>query len=127
MFHQAQPQTSAPVVRLTPGEQQLLADFADRALATLGAAGIERILVFGSRARGAGHADSDLDVAVFAPKTLGADAHRQLADLAEEAQAGWEGLPHLRPILVRTGDPTNPALLRAIAREGIEVWAKKNG
>jgi len=120
------PDPALSAAHLTPGERRLLATFVEQTLATLGAAGIERILVFGSRARGGGHADSDLDVAVFASATAAAAALGQLADLAAEAQAGFEDLPHLRPLLLRAGEPANPALLRAITREGIELWAKKN-
>jgi hypothetical protein len=67
-----------------------------------------------------------LDVAIFASSAPAADIHRLLADLAEEVQTDFEELPHLRPILVRRDDATSPALLRAIDREGIELWAKKN-
>jgi predicted nucleotidyltransferase len=121
------PDTAPRTAHFTPGERHLLATFVERTLATLGTAGIERILVFGSRARGGGHADSDLDLAVFASATAAAATLGQLADLAAEAQAGFDDLPHLRPLLLRAGEPANPALLRAITREGIELWAKKNG
>jgi hypothetical protein len=53
------------------------------------------------------------------------DAHRRLADSAEEDQPGREDLPHLRPILNGACDRNNPELLRAIAEEGIELWVTK--
>jgi predicted nucleotidyltransferase len=121
------PAVAEPVrSRLTPGEQCLLGDFVELTLAALGQAAVARILVFGSRARGAGHADSDLDVAVIAAGPLPAGTHRRLADLAEEAQVGREGLPHLRPILIAAGERPAPALLRAMTEEGIELWATTN-
>ena len=121
------PAAAEPVrSRLTPGEQCLLGDFVDLTLATLGQAAVARILVFGSRARGAGHPDSDLDVAVIAAGPLPAGSHRRLADLAAEAQIGREGLPHLRPILIAAGERPAPALLRAMTEEGIDLWVTTN-
>jgi hypothetical protein len=108
----------------TPGERQLLATFVANSLHRLGNAAIERILVFGSRARGEGGEDSDLDLAVFVSR----DAHRSIArgltDIAESTQEGWEDLPHLRPIVIRDGDGTSRRLLDDIMQEGIEGWAK---
>ena len=124
MGHPAAPE---PVrSHLTPGEQCLLGDFVNLTLATFGQAAVARILVFGSRARGASHPDSDLDVAVVAAGPLPTGTHRRLADLAEEAQVGREGLPHLRPILIAAGERPAPALLRAMTEEGIELWATTN-
>ncbi len=127
MRHPAE--TPAPIGRspLTPGERRLAAEFVTRVRALLGDGPIRRILVFGSRARGEGHADSDLDLAVFGDPTLAADTHRLLTDLARQVQDGQEDLPHLRPVLIRAGDPIHPALLGAIDREGIELWASRNG
>jgi len=84
------------------------------------------MLVFGSRARGTCHPDSDLDVAVVAACPLPSGTHRRLADLAEQAQLGREGLPHLRPILIGADERPTPALLRAMTEEGIELWATTN-
>jgi hypothetical protein len=50
---------------LSPGERALLDGFAMRVVDAFGAERLKRIVVFGSRARGAGHMDSDLDVAVL--------------------------------------------------------------
>jgi hypothetical protein len=108
----------------TPGEQRLLASFVANSLRRLGNAAIERILVFGSRARGEGDEDSDLDLAVF----VSCDAHwsitREVSDIAESTQEGWEDLPHLRPIVIRDGDRTSRRLLDDITQHGIELWAK---
>lgn len=106
-----------------------MAGFVSRVLAALGPASIARIVVFGSRARGGGHADSDLDVAVLLRPdnqlaSVAAGAHL-LAQVALDAQMDWEALPPLRPVLL---DPQHPqsarerALLEAIDREGIVLW-----
>jgi hypothetical protein len=67
----------------------LLDDFVRRVVDAFGTEGLEGIVVFGSRARGAGHIDSDLDVAVLMHSTnrAGASAigHR-LGELAADAQ-----------------------------------------
>jgi len=108
----------------TPGERLLLNAFvaSSRRLSDRGA--IERILVFGSRARGEGDEESDLDLAVLVSGSAPRSLDRELVALAETVQEGWEDLPHLRPITIRAGDRTNPALLNVIDREGIVLWAK---
>lgn len=125
------PRTRSPAYRsdwLTPGERALLDGFVERVLTALGAERIERIVVFGSRARGAGHIDSDLDVAVLMhsinPASARAIGHR-LGELAAEAQIGWEELAPVRPALLDSGRPRSPmerALREAIASEGIILW-----
>lgn len=108
----------------TPGERLLLDAFVAGSRELTDGALIERVVVFGSRARGEGDEDSDLDLAVFlspcAPPTL----ERELIELAETLQEGWEDLPHLRLVSIRMGDRTRPALLHAIEMEGIVLWAK---
>ncbi|NBC13662.1 MAG: hypothetical protein GVY09_10015 [Gammaproteobacteria bacterium] len=120
---------TAPRSPLTPGERTLLDGFIARVLAALGEAKIGRIVAFGSRARGGGHADSDLDVAVLiapgADMARTAAAQRALAEIAEAAQNGWEVLPPLRPVLLDPAYPRNAserALLRTIERDGIVLW-----
>jgi predicted nucleotidyltransferase len=116
---------------LTPGERALLDAFVARTLVELGAANIGRIVVFGSRARGEGHADSDLDVAVLASPAAGADwrgaAQRALADIGADVQIGWEALAPLRALLLDPAHPGNTrerGLLRAIDTEGIVLWQR---
>jgi predicted nucleotidyltransferase len=106
----------------------LLAGFVERVVDAFGGERIERILVFGSRARGAGHIDADLDVAVLMhsmnPGSEGVIGHR-LGELAADAQIGWEELAPLRPALLDSAHPHNPrerALLEAITSEGITLW-----
>jgi predicted nucleotidyltransferase len=111
----------------TPGEHLLLSAFLNEVIQILGPAGVERIIVFGSRARGQGHADSDLDVGVFVPGRVPRATHHRVAEIAAAVQEGHADLPHLRPIVIGSGDHTNSALLRAMERDGIDLWAKKNG
>lgn len=107
---------------LTPGERALVGVFIDGVREVLAPETLERIVVFGSRARGSGHADSDLDIAVFAQGTLAPDLHLRLAEIAEEAQTDREDLPHLRPILITPDQRHNPLLLAAIETDGVAVW-----
>jgi predicted nucleotidyltransferase len=133
MYRQAAPTESrSPPARsvtpLSPGERALLDGFVRRVVDAFGTDGLDRIVVFGSRARGAGHVDSDLDVAVLMHSASRAGAlavgHR-LGELAAYAQIGWEELAPLRPALLDSAHPRSPrerALLQAIAREGIVLW-----
>jgi len=110
----------------------LLTGFVNQVLAALGQGTVARIALFGSRARGGGHADSDLDVAVLvAPRSAmepPAMVQQRLAAIAQEAQMDWETLPPLRPVLL---DPQHPqsarerALLAAIDTEGIVLWPSR--
>jgi predicted nucleotidyltransferase len=112
---------------LTTAAATALALFGDAARASYGDR-LAKIVLFGSRARGDGRSDSDLDVAVvlrdFVDK--GADRNR-LADLAYDAivETGidiqtvpvsldeWEHPDH----------HSNPALIRAIKRDGKVIEA----
>ena len=107
---------------LTPGERALVGAFVNGVRAILNPESLARIVVFGSRARGSGHGDSDLDIAVFAKGPLAPDLHHRLAEIAEEAQTDREDLPHLRPILITPDQRLNPLLLAAIDTDGIAVW-----
>ena len=117
-------ETLAPLP-FTPGERLLLGRFVERVRATFPEGSLQRITAFGSRTRFQGHEDSDLDVAVFALRALPAGSQRRLAALAEHVQEGWEDLPTLRPTLFIEDEPTNPALLRTMDREGILLRAKQ--
>ena len=72
---------------------------------------VERVVLFGSRARGDHGARSDIDLAVFAPGATLADRAR-MAELVEDAPA-LVGID-----LVRL-DEADDALRRAIEAEGI--------
>jgi predicted nucleotidyltransferase len=108
----------------TPGERLLLDRFVERLRAVFPEDALQRILVFGSRAKHQGHEESDLDLAVFAAGALPADSHRRIAAIAGQVQEGWEDLPTLRPVLITDDEPTNPALLRAIDEDGVLLWTK---
>jgi hypothetical protein len=68
--------------------------------------GVLRIGIFGSRARGSGRADSDVDVLVEF------DAHRDLFDLIEVKQ-------HLESVLGLAVDVTTPSGIRQSDRPAI--------
>jgi hypothetical protein len=112
----------------SPGEEILLSTFVEAALSGPDGDRLERIVVFGSRARAQGHEDSDLDLAVFVLSATDPGIRHRLTDLATDAQAGWEDLPILRVVVIGD-DPTatRPTLLGEIERDGIELWAKKSG
>lgn len=121
------PSVSANHASLTPGELVLLAGFVDRVQAAIAPAKLERITLFGSRARGQSHADSDLDVAVFVTPVAARGPNQQhfahqLAEIADQAQTGWEDLPLLRPILIAADPPINRMLLAAIEADGVQLW-----
>lgn len=128
------PQTRSPVpiiaikpVSLTPGEHLLLARFVELVRDAVAPTTLERVTLFGSRARGTSHRDSDLDVAVFVTWAAASRpnqrqlAHR-LAEIADQAQAGWEDLPLLRPILIAADQPIKQTLLAAIEIDGVQLW-----
>ncbi len=87
--------------------------------AARGAGGIERILLFGSRARGDFQERSDYDFAVSAPN---------LSPLERAAFAGrWL---ETKPTLLRTDivwldDMGDEALSKIIREEGVEIYARK--
>ncbi len=84
-----------------------------------------RAAVFGSRARGGSHAQSDLDVAVLADGARDRSFESALSALALSAQQpywiGGYGIS-LRPVVVYRGEPA--AFLNAI-RDDLEViWTR---
>ena len=110
---------------LSPGEEALLARFLRGPLAATDPGVIAWVKVFGSRARGASHEHSDLDVAVLAAP--GAD---RIA-LCNAADAAWDAMeeqgahgPRLSPValpaLAESQAPTR--IYAAIEREGIQIW-----
>ncbi len=92
--------------------------------------GIESVYLFGSRARGEGHVESDIDIAVIVrdENIIKEMTGRVLesATMAEE-ETGVEGELMLSPIVL------NEALLKAkigigrrIREEGILLWSRKS-
>lgn len=81
---------------------------------------LERVVLFGSRARGDAHADSDYDLAVFLRDmdNRGAELHR-LADLSTEIIGETGEFVHAMPYRAGAYNERTP-LMREIRQEGIE-------
>jgi uncharacterized protein len=103
---------------LSPGETRALAMFRDRVAALLGD-NLLRIVLFGSRARGEGHDESDLDLLVLVRAYDGAERRRVL-DVAADVDDDT-GL-HLSPIVmdVLRFEASSP-LHDAVVRDGVPV------
>ena len=75
---------------------------------------VERVVLFGSRARGDNHERSDIDLAVFGLSP----------ELAGRFRQALEDLPTLLSFdLVCVDERTSPALLENINREGVTLYA----
>jgi predicted nucleotidyltransferase len=82
---------------------------------------IERLVLFGSRARGDAHADSDYDIAVFLEDLTDRwrEFHR-LADLRTEILAETGAFLEARPF--RAGSYRDPTpLMHEIRRDGVDL------
>lgn len=114
----ARARPAAPgLAQLTPLENALLAEFWERVRALAGAR-LERIAVFGSRARGGSRADSDLDVAVFIAGQEDRALRAAIYAAASEAAAALEGgdLALLQPSVIFAGSPRT-GFVAALERE----------
>ena len=82
---------------------------------------IERVVLFGSRARGDARPDSDYDVAVFLSNMSDrfAELYR-LADLSTDILGDTGEFVHAMPYRSSAYDERTP-LMREIRREGIEL------
>jgi predicted nucleotidyltransferase len=82
---------------------------------------LERVVLYGSRARGDARPDSDYDVAVFLynMNDLGPDLHR-LADLSTNIIDETGEVVHAMPYRAGSYDERTP-LMREIRHEGIEL------
>jgi hypothetical protein len=111
---------------LSPGERALLARFIDLLLARAAAGAVASVRVFGSRARGTSHENSDLDVAVFAAPGADRIALRNAAaDSAWDAMAERDAIGlRLSPVALPALDADEPptGLYAAIEREGVTIW-----
>jgi len=100
---------------LTPLETSLIDTLAKRLSGWPQAA---EILVFGSRARGASHAESDLDLAIRFNVPRDRELERELASIAADLNEA----PHLPPgfcdVVPIFSDEANTPLARSVAREG---------
>ena len=81
---------------------------------------LERVLVFGSRARGGSRADSDLDVAVFVAGNEDRTLRAGLYAAAAEAATALEGaaLALLQPSVIFAGSPRT-SFVDIVEREGL--------
>jgi predicted nucleotidyltransferase len=82
---------------------------------------LERVVLYGSRARGGAHADSDYDVAVFLHDMAdrGPELHR-LANLSTDIIDETGELVHAMPYRAAAYNKRTP-LVREIRREGVEL------
>lgn len=89
---------------------------------------VVQLILFGSRARGDYHDESDADVAVVLAGQSGdfVDTKLEMADLAFDVLLDTGVLIQALPVWEREwanpNSHSNPALLQNIAREGIVLW-----
>ena len=109
------------LAQLTPLENALLAEFSERVRALAGAR-LERMIVFGSRARSASRADSDLDVAVFVAGDEDRALRAAIYAAAADAAAALEGgdVAALQPSVIFAGSPRT-GFVDIVEREG-QPW-----
>lgn len=96
-----------------------------RGLATLPDALVQRVVLFGSRARGEGNEGSDLDLAVILSEGEG-PYWRQIVDVATELNLEYEYRIRVSPLIVSQAMlmelwDRERAIAQAILAEGIEV------
>ena len=103
---------------LSPGETRALALFGERVAALLGG-NLLRIVLFGSRARGEGHEESDLDLLVLV-RAYDAVERRRVLDVAADVD-DETGL-RLSPIVMDQPrfDASSP-LRDAVDRDGVPL------
>lgn len=109
---------------ITAAEREAIARF-KRGLAMLPAAGVERVILFGSRARGEGNENSDLDLAVILSGDEG-PYWRPIVDVATELNLEYEYRLRISPLVVSHARllelwDRERAIAHAILIEGIEV------
>lgn len=104
--------------RLSPGEENALRAFRERARA-IGGDNLVRLALFGSRARGEGHEDSDLDVLVLLKR---ADRAQRRALLDAAADIDDETGLRLSPVVLDEASYARSWPLHdAVEREGITL------
>lgn len=103
---------------LSPLEHRALDAFVEAVRSTLGAR-VAAVVLFGSRARGEGHAASDLDVLVLV-HDLRPEERRRVIDLAYDVELSTHLVvaPIVRDAAAFQGDS---ALGLAIARDGVAL------
>lgn len=105
---------------MKPTDDPVLSRFR-KALGEMYGARLARVVLFGSRARGDAHPDSDYDVAVFLRDMddRGPELHR-LADLSTNIIGETGEFVHAMPYRAAAYDERTP-LMREIRREGVEL------
>jgi predicted nucleotidyltransferase len=86
---------------------------------------VEQIVLFGSRARGEGHEESDLDLAVILSEDEGPH-WRRIVDVATELNLEYEYRIRVSPLILSRAKLLNlwergPVIADAIIIEGVEV------
>ncbi|MEW6664645.1 MAG: helix-turn-helix domain-containing protein [Thermodesulfobacteriota bacterium] len=110
----------AETAHLSPFERDLLGKLVSH-LSTI--RGVDRIMVFGSRARGLSSDQSDLDVAVVTNRV---DPFCRSA----VEQAKWRALPEdaflYANVVTISGEDlaADSAFSRSLSREGVEIWSR---
>lgn len=109
---------------ITGSEWEAIARF-KRGLAMIPGAGVQRVILFGSRARGEGNEGSDLDLAVILSGDEGSH-WRQIVDVATELNLEYEYRIRISPLIVSQTRlvelrDRERAIAHAILVEGIEV------
>ena len=105
---------------LTTNEKQALTEFRDAMVADFGALDVR---LFGSRARGEGDKESDLDVFIVLPQ-VDWESEKKIYGLAFKISLEHSVL--ISPILYSQSDIENPSikispLYKTVQREGIEI------
>ena len=109
---------------ISGAEREAIARF-KRGLAMLPDVGVERVILFGSRARGEGNEGSDIDLAVILSGDEG-PYWRQIVDVATELNLEYEYRIRVSPLIVSHAKllelwDRERAIARAILSEGLEV------
>ena len=116
--------TSDRLSHLSPLEREAIRRYARHLGETLGPR-LARTILFGSRARGEGHEDSDLDIAVVV-RGSEREVYRQVYDLAAEMNLAYDYGVRLAPLLLSEETledlrDRELAIARAILEEGVPL------
>jgi predicted nucleotidyltransferase len=109
---------------LTSAEREAILRF-ERGIRAIPGLRLNRLILFGSRARGEGNAESDLDLAVVLSDDEG-PYWRQIVDVASEMNLEWEYRIRVSPLILshdKLADlwQRERSIAHAILVEGIEV------
>jgi hypothetical protein len=114
-----------PMSYLSPGEREVLRRFVER-LDRLPAMPV-KLAVFGSRARGDSHAQSDLDLAVLVEGARDPGFESRLSAIALQARqpycAGAHGI-FLRAVAIFLSEPADRAFAREVSGHWEVIWTR---